>query len=320
MLDKRQRRFPVCRQFWLFLRPIITRGWSMAARKSSVPSNSFIPGSKCTPDTAIDRKRGESRARRRAQNRKAHGYYPKPLTAVRLLKITRTTRTSPRSVLRVPECGRKNHPKPTCPPCTMRSGAVSVGVRARMRDGQLAYARNRPARTRLISTPKFTRKTAGHIRASSAGMLYQRWEPKKFGWKHKFEPRSMRDGKINWSAGDGDDSRSLERISTTRLQLKLRCVPTVPAYVASATSVLWTEHTVITLIAAEYCGLARQAGRIPSLAIRKFPRPVQGGSFTTSERRRSGLQISQKHQSKAMDWRTKTPIHLRFKMRKSKRQ
>lgn len=103
----------------------------------------------------------------------------------------------------------------------------------------------------------------------------------KFGWeKRKPEPRSMRDGKwlVGWGTATG---------TWGAWQLPASCKITLRAdgtvLVGSATADIGPgTYTVITMIAAEYLGVAAEKVKF-ELGDSDLPNaPVQGGSFTTA--------------------------------------
>lgn len=103
----------------------------------------------------------------------------------------------------------------------------------------------------------------------------------KFGWKdRKFEPRSMRDGRllVGWGTATGVWG-AFQRNASARITFRADGT----AHVASATSDIGPgTYTVMTMIAAEYLGLKPEQVRF-ELGDTKFPRaPSQGGSQTTS--------------------------------------
>ncbi|MDQ3997826.1 MAG: molybdopterin-dependent oxidoreductase, partial [Gemmatimonadota bacterium] len=103
----------------------------------------------------------------------------------------------------------------------------------------------------------------------------------KFGWKNrKFEPRSMRDGRllVGWGTATGVWGAN-QMPATARITLRADGT----AHVASATSDIGPgTYTVITMIAAEYLGLRPEQVKF-ELGDTKFPvAPSQGGSWTTA--------------------------------------
>jgi xanthine dehydrogenase YagR molybdenum-binding subunit len=103
----------------------------------------------------------------------------------------------------------------------------------------------------------------------------------KFGWKdRKFEPRSMRDGRllVGWGTATGVWGAFQ---SPANARITLRSDGT--ARVVSATSDIGPgTYTVMTIIAAEYLGLQPEQVQF-ELGDSNFPQaPAQGGSQTTS--------------------------------------
>ena len=103
----------------------------------------------------------------------------------------------------------------------------------------------------------------------------------KFGWsKRNPEPRSQRDGKwlVGWGMATGTWG-AFQMDATVRIALKSDGT----AHVSSATSDIGPgTYTVITMIAAEFLGLAPEKVKF-ELGDTKFPKsPAQGGSWTTA--------------------------------------
>lgn len=103
----------------------------------------------------------------------------------------------------------------------------------------------------------------------------------KFGWsKRNPEPRSQRDGKwlVGWGMATGTWG-AFQNAATVRIALKSDGT----AHVSSATSDIGPgTYTVITMIAAEFLGLAPEKIKF-ELGDTKFPKsPAQGGSWTTA--------------------------------------
>ncbi len=104
---------------------------------------------------------------------------------------------------------------------------------------------------------------------------------KKFGWeKRKLEPRSMRDG--NWLVGWGTATGLWGAYQApASMIMTLRADGT--ANIGSATADIGPgTYTVITMIAAEFLGIAPEKIKF-ELGDTKLPNsPVQGGSLTTA--------------------------------------
>ena len=103
----------------------------------------------------------------------------------------------------------------------------------------------------------------------------------KFGWsKRNPEPRSQRDGRwlVGWGMATGTWG-AFQMDATVRIALKSDGT----AHVSSATSDIGPgTYTVITMIAAEFLGLAPEKVKF-ELGDTKFPKsPAQGGSWTTA--------------------------------------
>ncbi len=119
----------------------------------------------------------------------------------------------------------------------------------------------------------------------------------KFGWKKRNpEPRSQRDGKwlVGWGMATGTWG-AFQMDATVRIALKADGT----AHVSSATSDIGPgTYTVITMIAAEFLGLAPEKVKF-ELGDTKFVKsPAQGGSWTTasvgSATRSAALEIIKK--------------------------
>src|SRR5688572_22553054 len=103
----------------------------------------------------------------------------------------------------------------------------------------------------------------------------------KFGWKdRKFEPRSMRDGRllVGWGTATGVWGAFMSPATAT---ITYRAGGT--AHVSSGTSDIGPgTYTVMTMIAAEYLGVRPEQVNF-ELGDTKFPvAPSQGGSRTTA--------------------------------------
>ncbi|MCA1639018.1 MAG: xanthine dehydrogenase family protein molybdopterin-binding subunit [Acidobacteria bacterium] len=167
-------------------------------------------------------------------------------------------------------------------PCAMRApGAVSGMFALECAMDELAYAlKIDPLELRLINYADVHPENGKPYSSKALRECYQ-LAAEKFGWKNrKFEPRSMRDGRllVGWGTATGVWGAFQQPAS---VKITLRADGT--AHVASATSDIGPgTYTVITLIAAEYLGLAAEKVKF-ELGDTKFPRaPVQGGSFTTA--------------------------------------
>jgi xanthine dehydrogenase YagR molybdenum-binding subunit len=119
----------------------------------------------------------------------------------------------------------------------------------------------------------------------------------KFGWeKRKLEPRSMRDGRwlVGWGVATGTWG-AYQIPATVKITLKADGT----ANVGSATADIGPgTYTVITMISAEFLGIAPEKVKF-ELGDSNLPNaPVQGGSFTTASvgtaAHGAALQIKQK--------------------------
>ncbi|HEV7768493.1 MAG TPA: xanthine dehydrogenase family protein molybdopterin-binding subunit, partial [Thermoanaerobaculia bacterium] len=167
-------------------------------------------------------------------------------------------------------------------PTWMRApGAVSGMFALECAMDELAYSlKIDPLELRLINYAE-TDPESGKPWSSKALRECYRLGAEKFGWKNrKFEPRSMRDGRllVGWGTATGVWG-AFQREATARITLRADGT----AHVASATSDIGPgTYTVMTMIAAEYLGLRAERVQF-ELGDTKFPRaPAQGGSQTTS--------------------------------------
>ncbi|HJU54745.1 MAG TPA: xanthine dehydrogenase family protein molybdopterin-binding subunit [Pyrinomonadaceae bacterium] len=168
-------------------------------------------------------------------------------------------------------------------PTWMRApGAVSGMFALECAMDELAYAlKLDPLELRLINYAE-TDPESGKPFSSKALRECYRLGAEKFGWKdRKFEPRSMRDGRllVGWGTATGIWG-AFQMPAAARITLK---ADGTTAHVASATSDIGPgTYTVITMIAAEYLGLRPEQVKF-ELGDTKFPRaPSQGGSWTTA--------------------------------------
>jgi xanthine dehydrogenase YagR molybdenum-binding subunit len=167
-------------------------------------------------------------------------------------------------------------------PTWMRApGAVSGMFALECAMDELAYSlKIDPLELRLINYAELDPES-GKPWSSKALRECYRVGAEKFGWsKRKFEPRSMRDGRllVGWGTATGVWGAFQREASA---MITLRADGT--AHVASATSDIGPgTYTVMTMIAAEYLGLPAERVQF-ELGDTKFPRaPSQGGSQTTS--------------------------------------
>src|SRR5918992_828995 len=167
-------------------------------------------------------------------------------------------------------------------PTWMRApGAVSGMFALECAMDELAYAlKIDPVQLRFINYAE-TDPESGKPWSSKALRECYRLGAEKFGWKdRKFEPRSMRDGRllVGWGMATGVWG-AMQMPASARITFRADGT----AHVASSTSDIGPgTYTVITMIAAEYLGLKPEQVKF-ELGDTKFPRaPSQGGSWTTS--------------------------------------
>jgi xanthine dehydrogenase YagR molybdenum-binding subunit len=167
-------------------------------------------------------------------------------------------------------------------PTWMRApGAVSGMFALECAMDELAYAlKIDPLELRLINYADADPES-GKPWSSKALRECYRLGAEKFGWsKRRFEPRSMRDGRllVGWGMATGVWG-AFQRNASARITLRADGT----AHVVSATSDIGPgTYTVMTMIAAEYLGLRPEQVQF-ELGDTKFPRaPSQGGSQTTS--------------------------------------
>lgn len=167
-------------------------------------------------------------------------------------------------------------------PTWMRApGAVSGMFALESAMDELAYAlKIDPLELRLINYAERDPESGKPFSSKALRECY-RLGAEKFGWKErKFEPRSMRDGRllVGWGTATGVWG-AFQMPATVRIVFKANGT----AHVASATSDIGPgTYTVITMIAAEYLGLRPEQVQF-ELGDSNFPRaPAQGGSWTTA--------------------------------------
>jgi xanthine dehydrogenase YagR molybdenum-binding subunit len=167
-------------------------------------------------------------------------------------------------------------------PTWMRApGAVSGMFALECAMDELAYSlKIDPLELRLINYAEIDPES-GKPWSSKALRECYRVGSEKFGWsKRKFEPRSMRDGRllVGWGTATGVWG-AFQREASVRITLRADGT----AHVSSATSDIGPgTYTVMTMIAAEYLGLSAEKVQF-ELGDTKYPRaPAQGGSQTTS--------------------------------------
>jgi xanthine dehydrogenase YagR molybdenum-binding subunit len=167
-------------------------------------------------------------------------------------------------------------------PTWMRApGAVSGMFALESAMDELAYAlKIDPLELRLINYAERDPESGKPFSSKALRECY-RLGAEKFGWKdRKFEPRSMRDGRllVGWGTATGIWG-AFQMPATARITLRADG----KAHVTSATSDIGPgTYTVITIIAAEYLGLKPEQVEF-DLGDSNFPRaPAQGGSWTTA--------------------------------------
>ncbi len=167
-------------------------------------------------------------------------------------------------------------------PTWMRApGAVSGMFALECAMDELAYAlKIDPLELRLINYAERDPESGRPFSSKALRECY-RLGAEKFGWKErKFEPRSMRDGRllVGWGTATGVWGAG-QMPATARITLRAEGT----AHVTSATSDIGPgTYTVVTMIAAEYLGLPIERVKF-ELGDTSFPRaPAQGGSWTTA--------------------------------------
>jgi xanthine dehydrogenase YagR molybdenum-binding subunit len=167
-------------------------------------------------------------------------------------------------------------------PTWMRAPGVVSGIFAlECAMDELAYAlKIDPLELRLINYAE-TDPESGKPFSSKALRECYRLGAEKFGWKNrKFEPRSMRDGRllVGWGTATG-----IWPALMTSATAKITYHADGSAHVTSATSDIGPgTYTAMTVIAAEYLGLPVERVKF-ELGDTKFPRaPSEGGSKTTA--------------------------------------
>jgi xanthine dehydrogenase YagR molybdenum-binding subunit len=167
-------------------------------------------------------------------------------------------------------------------PTWMRApGAVSGMFALESAMDELAYAlKIDPLELRLINYAERDPESGKPFSSKALRECY-RLGAEKFGWKdRKFEPRSMRDGRllVGWGTATGVWGAN-QMPATARIIFKADGT----AQVASATSDIGPgTYTMATMIAAEYLGLTPERVKF-ELGDTNLPRaPSQGGSWTTA--------------------------------------
>ncbi|HVE56906.1 MAG TPA: xanthine dehydrogenase family protein molybdopterin-binding subunit [Pyrinomonadaceae bacterium] len=183
-------------------------------------------------------------------------------------------------------------------PTWMRApGAVTGAFALESAMDEMAYAlKIDPLEFRLINYAEKDPETGKPFSSKALREAYKQGAA-KFGWeKRKFEPRSMRDGRwlVGWGTATG-----IWGAYQVPASVKITLKADGTANVASATADIGPgTYTVITMIAAEFLGIAPEKVKF-ELGDSDFPNaPVQGGSFTTasvgSAAHGAALEIKQK--------------------------
>jgi xanthine dehydrogenase YagR molybdenum-binding subunit len=167
-------------------------------------------------------------------------------------------------------------------PTWMRApGMVSGAFALESAMDELAYAlKIDPLELRLINYAEKDPDSGKPFSSKALRDAYKQGAA-KFGWeKRKIEPRSMRDGRwlVGWGVATGIWG-AYQVPASVRITLKADGT----ANVGSATADIGPgTYTVITMIAAEFLGIAPEKVKF-ELGDSSLPNaPVQGGSFTTA--------------------------------------
>lgn len=167
-------------------------------------------------------------------------------------------------------------------PTWMRApGAVTGAFALESAMDELAYAlKIDPLEFRLINYAEKDPDTGKPFSSKALREAYKQGAA-KFGWeKRKLEPRSMRDGRwlVGWGTATGIWG-AWQLPASVKITLKADGT----ANVGSATADIGPgTYTVITMIAAEFLGIAPEKIKF-ELGDSDLPNaPVQGGSFTTA--------------------------------------
>jgi xanthine dehydrogenase YagR molybdenum-binding subunit len=167
-------------------------------------------------------------------------------------------------------------------PTWMRApGAVTGAFALESAMDEMAYAlKIDPLEFRLINYAEKDPETGKPFSSKALREAYKQGAA-KFGWeKRKFEPRSHRDGRwlVGWGTATGIWG-AYQLPASVKITLKADGT----AHVGSATADIGPgTYTVITMIAAEYLGIAPEKVKF-ELGDSDLPNaPVQGGSFTTA--------------------------------------
>ncbi|MDQ3321210.1 MAG: xanthine dehydrogenase family protein molybdopterin-binding subunit [Acidobacteriota bacterium] len=186
-------------------------------------------------------------------------------------------------------------------PCAMRApGAVSGMFALECAMDELAYKlKIDPLELRLIN---YSEVNPDNNKPYSSKALRECYAlaSEKFGWKNrKFEPRSMRDGRllVGWGTATGTWGAFLQA-ATVRIVYKVDGT----AHITSGVSDIGPgTYTVITMIAAEHLGLPAKRVKF-ELGDSKFPRaPSQGGSWTTASVGTAAFEAANNIKQKLLD-------------------
>jgi xanthine dehydrogenase YagR molybdenum-binding subunit len=189
-----------------------------------------------------------------------------------------------RTMYASPNCGYEYQVVKTdlSTPQAMRApGMFSQMTALEMAMDELAYAlKIDPLELRLINYAE-TDPDSGKPFSSKALRECYKLAADKFGWgKRNPEPRSMRDGRllVGWGMATGTWG-AMQQAASVRVTLN----PDGTAEVGSATADIGPgTYTVMTMIAAEYLGLAPEKVKF-RLGDTRLPKaPAQGGSWTTA--------------------------------------
>lgn len=167
-------------------------------------------------------------------------------------------------------------------PLWMRApGAVSGMFALECAMDELAYAlKMDPLQLRLVNYAEVDPESGKPFSSKALRECY-RLGAEKFGWKdRKFEPRSMRDGRllVGWGTATGIWGANQMPASA---RITFRADGT--AQVASGTSDIGPgTYTVMTMIAAEFLGLKLEQVNFELGDTRHPTAPSQGGSWTTA--------------------------------------
>ena len=258
---------------------------AMAARELDGRSRSSTRARRCTPATATGRTRSRRwRSAPTAPESWRRSIHEAVHNTSTFEEFSDDTTNFPRQVYACPNLYAPLRIAATDlnTPTWMRApGAVSGMFALESAMDELAYAlKIDPLELRLINYAEVDPESGKPFSSKALRECY-RLGAEKFGWKdRKFEPRSMRDGRLLVGWGTATGVWGAFQMPATA-QITLRADGT--AHVTSATSDMGPgTYTVMTMIAAEYLGLAPEQVHF-ELGDTKFPQaPAQGGSWTTA--------------------------------------